>query len=71
MFRFTHGWLCKLLLMCHRLELFIEKDEPGHRGAGFDLWQCIGGLKTPPHREASCVVGMMRFSGGGVCTCES
>lgn len=55
MFRFTHGWLCKLLLMCHRLELFIEKDEPGHRGAGFDLWQCIGGLKTPtPPRGELC-----------------
>lgn len=71
MFRFMRGWLCKLLLMCHRLELFSEKDEPGHRGAGFDLWQRTRGLKTPPHREASCVACMMSFSGVGVCTCVS
>lgn len=47
----SHDWPCKLLLMCHWLELFIERDELGHEGAEFDLWQCIWGLKTPPHWE--------------------
>lgn len=41
MFRSPHDWPCKLLLMCHRLEPFIGRDEPGHRGARFDLWPCI------------------------------
>lgn len=52
MFRFTRRRLGKLLLMCHRLELFIEKDEPGQRGAAFDLWRFILRIKkpTPPHR---------------------
>lgn len=47
----SHDWPCKLLLMCHWLELFIERDELGHEGVGFDLWQCICGLKTPPYWE--------------------
>lgn len=47
----SHDWPCRLLLMCHWLELFIEGDELGHEGVGFDLWQCIWGLKTPPHWE--------------------
>lgn len=51
----SHDRPCKLLLMCHWLELFIERDEPGHEGAGFDLWQCIWGLKTPPPLGAPCV----------------
>lgn len=27
----SHDWPCKLLLMCHWLELFIERDELGMR----------------------------------------
>lgn len=51
MFRFTRRRLGKLLLMCHRLELFIEKDEPGQRGAAFDLWRFILRIKKPPRPE--------------------
>lgn len=70
----SHDRPCKLLLMCHWLELFIERDEPGHEGAGFDLWQCIWGLKTPPPLGAPCVcsrvcVCVRRAS--TVCLCSS
>lgn len=67
MFRFTRRRLGKLL-MCHRLELFIEKDEPGQRGAAFDLWRFILRIKkpTPPTDPRSELPGACTF----VCALE-
>lgn len=63
MFCFTRRRLGKLLLMCHRLELFIEKDEPGQRGAAFDLWRFILRIKKPPPPDP-------RSELSGACMCE-
>lgn len=71
MFHSSHDWPCKLLLMCHWLELFIERDELGHEGVEFDLWQCIWGLKTPPHWELCVFVhgAVLQYVRVHVCAC--